>query len=134
MQIPKTIRHSRYTPLCRSHFSVFFIANNVVYDALVPIERFWFLSRRYLKYLQLENVSLEPERSLSKGENTNIYKIHTDINKRSHFQSQCTEGHLLHNLEIGVVSQSSSVDKVRLPHLLEKLFNGEYVRLRQLRI
>jgi hypothetical protein len=72
MQIPKTIRHSRYTPLCRSHFSVFFIANNVVYDALVPIERFWFLSRRYLKYLQLQNVSLEPERSLSKGENTHI--------------------------------------------------------------
>jgi hypothetical protein len=51
--------------------------NKVVSDASVPVEEFWSLSTRHLKYLQLENVNLELECSLSKEENTHIYKSHT---------------------------------------------------------
>ena len=53
------------------------ILNKVVSDASVPVEEFWSLTRRYLKYLPFENVSLEPECNLSQEENTHIYKILT---------------------------------------------------------
>jgi hypothetical protein len=51
------------------------ILNKMVSDTSVPVEEFWNLPRRHLKYLPFKNVSLEPECSFSQEENTHIYKI-----------------------------------------------------------